>query len=819
MTIREPDWNRVMELFLAARELPADRQEDWLERRTGTEGPLRDEVRSLLAADRRHVRLSEAATAAAQPRDRQEDLPGRFGPYQTERLLGRGGMGAVYLARRVDGQFDQTVALKLMSAHLAGGEFLKRFYTERQLLASLNHANITSLLDGGISAAGDPYLVMEYVDGQPLDRYCDGQKLGIGERLRLFLDVCEAVDCAHRNLILHRDLKPGNIFVTVTGVVKLLDFGTASLIADDTKVTAIHFRMLTPRYASPELLRGERSTVAGDIFSLGVVLFELLTGAWPYGDPGSVVSELQRVTGRTGSIRPAAAVTPPAAESRSLSPERLRRMLAGDLEAILLKAIEHDPGRRYDSVRRLADDIENFRSGRPVRARAQTPWYRAGKFLHRHWLPASAAALFVIALTSASLIALREAGAARAEALKSQQVNQFLNQMLSAVRRLDFDPKRYTVVQMIEAADERLEKSFKGDPLSEAILHRSLASSYTALLQYDRASYHVERAIAAFRALGELRELADALRIRAEIAAARGRYDVAVQNQEESLALVVRLGRGAPASMKFNAEIELARTLSFLLNRDHDRARALYQDAIALATRDPTIPRVSLAEALTGWGGILSGESKEEEAESVLLEALETGRKEDPGGLWEFNPLYQLTVIRGHRDDNPGAKAYARQMVDVCARNIGPDHGITAQAIMTWAHYAAETGELEAALASVKQAMPVIEKSYPSPSLNLWHCARDAARVMRLASRSGEAERYARESLAVALAAKLAAADPRLGNSWEELGRSLSGKYQGAEALAALEQAAGIYTRAGGMWLQRAGAINREIARLKQKSR
>jgi serine/threonine protein kinase len=806
------DWNRVTELFHAAHELPPAARSAWLMKQTGSEFVIRDEVQSLLAAERKHEKLSAEAAAATHTPAVQQDLTEQFGPYQTERLLGQGGMGAVYLARRIDGQFDQTVALKVVSAHLAGEEFLKKFYTERQVLASLNHANITRLLDGGVSAAGNPYLVMEYVDGQPLDRYCDERKVGIDARLSLFLDVCEAVDYAHRNLILHRDLKPGNIFVTASGEVKLLDFGTASLMADDTTVTVTHARMLTPRYASPERLRGDRSTVGGDVFSLGVVLYELLTGAWPFGNPGSVVGELQRVTGKAEPIRPTSAVTPQAAEYRSLSPEKLRRMLVGDLSAIVLKALEYDPLRRYGSVRQLADDIGNFLSGQPVRARTQTTLYRASKFLRRHWLTASAAAVFVIALTVASLITFREANAARAEALKSDQVNQFLNDMLSSISRFDFDPQKYTVVQMLDAADQRLEKGFKGDPLTEAILRRSIASSYYALQRYDKATFHLERAITTFRALGEARELAAALRIKAQVAVGQGQYSTAIQVLEEELEHLRQLGREALPVMVFRAESDLAKVLSFDLARDMDRARSLYQDAIALATRDQTIPRQELADAMTGWGGILRGEGKDQEAETVFLKALETGRKEDPGGLWEFNPLYELSVIRGHRHDYAGAKAFARQMIDVCARKLGTDHAATAQATLTWAPYAAETGELDAAVAGVRQAMPIVEKSFPAPSLALWHCARDAAHVLRLAGRFVEAEQFARESLAVAQAAQLTAADPRIANSWDELGQALFGRQQFEEAVRAFEQAEGLYTRAGGIWLQSAATVRQRIA-------
>jgi len=302
-------WNRIEELFHAALERPEADQVEWLNAQPA-DPAVRGEVESLLEACRWNAALATRDPKLDSPPESAALPSERFGAYKLVRLIGRGGMGAVYLAHRADGQFEQTAAVKVIAGHLAGDEFVRRFHTERQLLASLNHPGITRLLDGGVSAAGDPYLVMEYVDGEPLDRYCDSRKLTVHRRLRLFLQVCEAVEHAHRSLIVHRDLKPGNILVTADGVVKLLDFGTATLMAESSQVTATRNRMLTPRYASPEQLRGERTNTTDDVFSLGVILYELLTGAWPYGDPGSMMSELRRAVGDSSPVAPSTAVSP-----------------------------------------------------------------------------------------------------------------------------------------------------------------------------------------------------------------------------------------------------------------------------------------------------------------------------------------------------------------------------------------------------------------------------------------------------------------------------------------------------------------------------
>jgi serine/threonine protein kinase len=405
-----PPFDRVEALFHASLQLPegADRVA-WLKAGCQDDSDLLVEVLSLLEA---HSRMKAASRLV--PEAPSVIPAASFGAYRASELLGRGGMSSVYLAHRADGQFEQTVALKIMAGHLTGPEFLRRFEIERQLLATLNHNNITRLLDGGVSSAGDPFLITEYVAGQPVDRWCDDRRLDIKSRLKIFLQVCDAVDYAHRNLIVHRDLKPANILVNAEGIVKLLDFGTASLVAGESDVTMTRTRMLTPRYASPEQLRGERLNIATDVFSLGIVLYELLTGAWPFGDPESRLSELNRATGTVPAQAPSTVVTAKSAELRSAPPDQLRRILKSDLAAIVLKALEEDPGRRYESVRQFAADICNFLDGRPVLARPQTPVYRATRFVRRRWLPLSVAAVFVVGLSGATLVALRQARIAQA---------------------------------------------------------------------------------------------------------------------------------------------------------------------------------------------------------------------------------------------------------------------------------------------------------------------------------------------------------------------------------------------------------------------
>ena len=808
-----PPPEQIEQVFHESMNLPqgVDRAE-WLANRCAGDEELLREVSSLLDAN---ARMTGWEAKSEEP----AGLPaGLFGVYRPVRLLGHGGMSTVYLAERIDGRFEQTVALKVMAAYLSGPEFLRRFQTEGRLLASLNHPNITKLLDGGVSPAGEPFLILEYVDGDSLDCYCDRHKLPIEARLGIFVQVCDAVDYAHRNLILHRDLKPGNILVTAGGTPKLLDFGTASLLQADGDVTVTRARMLTPRYASPEQLRGATVGVTSDVFSLGIVLYELLTGAWPFGTSPSVLTDLRRAAGEAVGTQPASAITEEAAALRSQPLRRLRTALSGDLAAIVMKSLENDTGRRYATVRELVEDIDRFLQGRPVRARPQTFVYRAGKFLRRRWLPVGATTVFVAGLGAATAVAIQQARSAHAEAVKSQQVSQFLTGILAATSQARFDPQKYTVAQMLDAAEKRLAKGPKQDPLIEALEHSSLARSYMRMRLADKAMAQLGQAIPKLEALGDDADLVDALEAKAMIAQDQGRLDAAVADWERSLAILQRMGRHAPPVLVFEAKDNLAVTLSFLMHSQKERARRLYGEAIAMARKDASIPRTELATCLSHYADLLSSEGKNREAEAMVLEALSTGRQEDPGGEWEFSPLFVLSGMRASDGDSQGAKVYAAQLVEVASRNVGPDSAEVAQAKLTWALTAAKTGESEKAAQAISEAMPVIEKSFASPSLDLWFAGRNASVVMRMAGRYAEAERYARQSLKVAQDAHIGPSDARLGNSWEALGEALCAENKFAEGLEALRQAKSIYERAGPVWAAAAARVSGRLAEIGTKA-
>jgi len=377
-------WGEVKAVLAAVLDAPPSERPELLETLCGSNGEMRARVESLLALETRAgevLNTQRAPGAALRSEPRQ---PTRIGPYSVLREIGRGGMGVVYLGERADGEFRKQVAIKLVTSGLRDPDLERRFRRERQILAALEHPGIARLLDGGTTAEGQPYFVMEYIQGSPLPLWCAQKNAGVEERLRLFLAVCDAVEYAHRRLIVHRDLKPGNILVTSEGTPKLLDFGLARVLdstgTDDATMTGL--ALMTPAYASPEQVRGEPYHVSSDVYSLGVILYELLAGRRPYDvKSGSVLEMAQAICEKAPLPLPAAA------------PEGRRRRLRGDLDNIVAKALAKESRQRYVSVTDLAEDIRRHLDGRPVRARAATLRYRFAKWLRRHRITAPAGAL------------------------------------------------------------------------------------------------------------------------------------------------------------------------------------------------------------------------------------------------------------------------------------------------------------------------------------------------------------------------------------------------------------------------------------------
>jgi serine/threonine protein kinase len=790
-------------LFYALIDIPRgpEREAEAL-RQSGQDAELARSALELVDSDEKANAANDAAQCyASEPRT--------YGNYRTIRPVGSGGMGAVYLAERADGQFQQTVALKVIAPHVAGAAFRERFLVERQILAGLNHPNITKLLDGGVTGEGTPYLVMEYVDGQPLDRYCDMHKLGLRERLELFLKVCAPVAYAHRTLVVHRDLKPSNILVTPEGQPMLLDFGTAKLLAGaETYVTTV-LPLATPRYTSPEQWSHTPITTSSDVFSLGVILYELLTGSWPFGDPASHKQMLERFARDTPMTSPQTVVTEEASQARSANLRSLRGSLSGDLGNILAKALAPAPDQRYETVQALAADIGNWLAGLPVTARAPSFSYRAVKFLRRRWLPSTAAAVFVLGLLGSTLFALRQAQLARAQTLKAEKVNQFLNDMLSSAGELNFDPQKFTVAQMLDAAAPRLENSWKGDPSIEATLRTSLGKSFLAVQRHDQAKMLLLAARATFQKLGDQSEEAGVLLLLGQNAAETGVPAEAVRYYLDALERLNRLGKNAPPLLVFRTKQALADQLYSNMNRDAEEARKLLSEAIDLATREPSIPRAELALAQTTQGSTLMNEGKTVEAEAAFHQALETFHRENYEGIAKAMPYYALTILNARAGNFAAAREAARQCYEVRLRNLGPLHARTADTKIMWARYRAETGETQEAVEQALEAMPTARIGLPPLSAILWTSLLNVSRILNLAGRFSEAETYAREGLAVLDNMHVPEVDARRGQTVFELGQALQGEKKYREATSSLEASAGIFERLGPVWAKRAEQVRK----------
>jgi non-specific serine/threonine protein kinase/serine/threonine-protein kinase len=413
------EWQRVKEILHKALDQPRSLRAAFLDSACNGDLTLRGEVESLLAShDEAGTFIEEPVAAAPKLTPPIQDNLGigsDLGPYRIVQLIAEGGMGAVYQAVRVDDLYRKVVAVKIIRRGVFGEFALRRFDIERQILAHLDHPNIAKLLDGGATPDGLPYFVMDFIAGTPIDEYCDHHRLGIRERLDFFLTVCSAVHYAHQNLVIHRDLKPGNILVTEEGALKLLDFGIAKLLDPDAlggggepEPTLTTVRAMTPEYASPEQLHGLKVTTASDVYSLGVLLYRLLTGHRPYAGDSRSIEELWEHIRNRPPRRPSTViactddgVTPESVcSARNTKPERLQRQLAGDLDNILMMALRKEPERRYCSVEQFANDLRRHLQGHPVTARPDTIRYRAGKFIRRHRGGVFAASMVLVTLVA-----------------------------------------------------------------------------------------------------------------------------------------------------------------------------------------------------------------------------------------------------------------------------------------------------------------------------------------------------------------------------------------------------------------------------------
>ena len=695
---------RVEEVFFRVLALPEGQRREALAELCGTDARLRAEVESLLAhepgSDDFLNRPAMVLSGSALDPDRGtlvDDAVGTsVGPWRIERRIASGGMGSVYLGVRTDGQFQQQVAIKVVKRGMDSEDVLRRFVQERRTLGALDHPNIARLLDAGVTPDGRPALVMEYVPGTPISDYCDERKLGIEQRLRLFRTVCEAVRAAHRVLVVHRDLKPGNILVTPEGVPKLLDFGIAKLLGEepaDARTIAAE-RRLTPEYASPEQVAGRPLTTATDVYSLGVILYELLTGRRPYKLSTRSAGEMERVIGHQTPPPPSEAPTrapereqSDTARLRQTTPRRLRRALAGDLDNIVLMAMRKEPERRYQSVEQLAGDVDRYLAGLPVIARPDTLGYRTNKFLRRHAMgvsvTAAVAVLGVVALGAVawqSLVAREQSRVAREQRDaaylardQSEQVVEFLRRMLLAADPANEGPEA-TIRAVLDHTALTIESELQAQPLVRAAVQSTIGQAYLALGLVEEASRHLESAFhTRLGLLGpEHHDVAEARLDLARLRYEQGRYTDAETLLRESLS--------AHEALRGRENFDTARVMNDLgaVLRAQGRleeAEELHRRALSIRTQENGAESLLVAESLNNLAGVLAERGDLTGAVESARRALEIRRKlYPPKHPLVYQSVSNLGVMVGRSGEYAGAEALLREALDLERQVLDEDH-------------------------------------------------------------------------------------------------------------------------------------------------
>jgi serine/threonine-protein kinase len=716
-------WRRINDTLDEALDLAPELRPGFLAQACGGDAALRTEVEQLLRSCESTGGLLDApapglaaALAGGEPGLPEGTL---VGPYRIVRELASGGMGTVYLAERDDPRLRQRVALKMVRQGLHADYLVRRFLEERQILASLEHPGIARLMDGAVTPAGVPWFAMEYVEGVPLDEYCDRHRLGVDERLRLFAQVCDAVQYAHRNLVAHRDLKPSNILVTDSGQPKLLDFGIARLVAGGERVaddrTGIGPRLLTPEYASPEQLRGEPVSTATDVYSLGVILYHLLTGQRPYRPSGESRWELPGAL-LGAPERPSAAAAGDeageAAAARGTTPARLARRLAGDLDAIVLKAMRPEPGQRYATAEQLAADLRRHAAGLPVAARADTRWYRVRKFVSRHRAGVAASAAALVLLMGFALVTRVQALRIAAERDRAQQVESFLLGLFDRSDLYQGSTRAVTVRDLLdrgaaEIADVR-------QPEVRWRLQLALGHAYYGQGDYGRAIALLDSSYTALRKLrgerhqetiGIANQLANVLRVAGRYDRAQALYRVILDARRREL------GSGS---------VEVARSLNGLamvlrMQGRYAEAEGLLREALAIDRAHAHEAPSGLPQTLNNLGHVMRESGRLAEAEPLHRESLAVRR-----AVWgpeHFEVTVSLANLAGvlrDRGDHAGADTLYRRVLALRLRLAGEEHPDLAMDRAGYAQLLHLRGDLAGAEVLYRRALAVQRRVLPT---------------------------------------------------------------------------------------------------------
>lgn len=680
-------WQRLQVLYDEALTMATAQRPQFVINSCGEDNILRDQLLSLLmqqpdAARTAFVNTSESADARLEPGyivDR----------YRIVRQIGSGGMGVVYQAERANSEFEQKVALKLVNSNLISPNIVARLKGERQILANLNHPNIARLIDGGATANGIPYLVMEYVEGTRIDLYCSTHELNIPARLKLFQQVCAAVHAAHQQLIIHRDIKPSNILVTADGVPKLLDFGIAKLIDADTRIsdtalTMINERMLTPEYASPEQIRGEPLGTASDVYALGVLLYELLTGTKPYRFKGGTLSQLEELIQSHTPTKPSVALEKIQEQSATGIDITLTRTLRGDLDTIVLKAMHKDIARRYGSASALADDIENYLANRPIAARPDSIGYIARKFWQRNrWVVSSVmiAVLVVIGLTIFYTLKLAaERDVAEREKLTATRVSQFMTEVFRVANPNESKANTVPVREVLDNAATRIDRELGSEPQVQIALLQKMAQAYIGIGLWNSAESLLTKAATRQRNLygSDNLELAGILTALANVQHRRAQFDEERASLENALAIRHALH----ADHDSDTVVALVALSGNYANSGRiDPALQHLREAESITSTLPTRDSYILGKVYSGYGDAYFYVSRYKEAEEYYRKALPLlhGTIEQGADLYADTVISLASVLIG-KSQPDDARLLLKPLITELEKRYDPNHPIISEA-------------------------------------------------------------------------------------------------------------------------------------------
>jgi serine/threonine protein kinase len=778
----EPElWSRIEDLFHRALELDQSRRAEFLQQACGDDQALRRELDSLLALDKPAERFIESPALELMGRLAANESgmaapPEKIGPYRIVREIGHGGMAVVYLAERDDQNYRSRVAIKMVKPGIGTDPVLERFRNERQTLAALDHPNIVKLLDGGRTELGLPYLVMEYVEGLPIDRYCDLNQLSIASRLRLFRTVCSAVQYAHQNLVIHRDLKPGNILVTMEGVPRLLDFGIAKLLnpacLDTPLVTRMDWRVMTPDYASPEQVCGQPVTSATDIYSLGVLLYEILTGHRPFQVGDRPWREIERMVSEQEPARPSTRV--------GADGQHLR----GDLDWITMKALEKDPGRRYATVSEMSADLGRYLAHEPVITRPATAVYRARKYVRRHPFGVAVAAglvLLLAAFTGMQSIQLRRITRERDRA---NRVTGFMEGMFQVSDPSEARGNSVTAREILDKASSDIDTGLAHDPELQGEMMYVMGIVYRNLGLFPRAqSLFGRSAEIRRRALGP--ENADTLRSVDNlgwILNQQGHAREAEKLQRET----VDTRRRVFGSQNMDTLRSIS-NLAWTLDREGNYAEAekLEREVLDGQRRVFKTDNADTAKTMNNLAATLGHEGHYAEAEKMKRATLDIRRHilgpEHPDTLTAMNNLAYTLSQEGHY---PEAEKLERETLSLQSRILGPEHPDTLRSMNNLSNMLVADDQLAEALELNRQALAIKQRVLgPEHQDTLWAMKSMAGNLQQM-GRYPEAERLERETLEIQRRV-LGPDRPNTLETMSDLGATLrkEGQYSAAESL------------------------------------